>query len=150
MLERHLFSFFLLVLPDSTDSSRRREWMQWLSFSSFPCEKELNTTVGWLLSLSHKYTIWAFLSFRFLLLWFIVAPRYQCWQWFACGYTFLIHTVWHTNDCLSQASSSLTLSTICFVGKTEHVFSFLLHFYAVFSRLFVCLFLSFFIIILNS
>lgn len=96
MLERHLFSFFLLVLPDSTDSSRRREWMQWLSFSTFPCEKELNTTVGWLLSLSHKYTIWAFLSFRFLLLWFIVAPRYHCWQWFACGYTFLIHTVWHT------------------------------------------------------
>lgn len=48
-----------------------------------------------------------------------------------------IHIVWHTNYCLSQASSSLTLTRICFVGKVECTFSFLLHFWVVISSIFV-------------
>lgn len=115
--------FFLLACSFCyQDSSWRRKWLQSLSFSSAPCEKELNTDVGWLLSLSHKYAIWAFLSFRFLSLWFIVVPRCHCWHWLACGYTFLIPMVWHTNYCLSQASSSLTLTTVCSVGKVKWMY----------------------------
>lgn len=125
-VERHLFSFVLLLLSVIRDSFRKRKWLWSLSSSSAPCEKELNTPVGWLLSLSHKYTIWALASSRFLSLWYIVVPRCHCWHWLACGYTFLIHTVWRTNYCLSQACSSLTLTTVCLVGKIQCTFRFFL------------------------
>lgn len=142
MVERHLSSFVLLVLSVIRDSFRKRKWLWSLSYSSAPCEKELYTPVGWLLPLSHKYTIWALVSFRFLSLWYIVVPRCHCWHWLASGYTFLIHTVRHTNYCLSQVCSSQTLTTICLVVKVQCPFRLLLQFWAAVRSNFVFYFVQ--------
>lgn len=105
VIERHLFSFVLLVLSVIRNSFRKRKWL-W-SPSSAPCEKELNTPVGWLLSLSHKYTIWALVSFQIPFFVIHCCPQVPLLT-LTCLWLYIPHTYSLTQKLLSVAGLFFT------------------------------------------